>query len=70
MTAGGHPRRVYLVEGSGLLYRAHFALLRNPLVTSTGENVSAIHGLLSTLLRLLREENPDRLAAIATGNNT
>jgi DNA polymerase-1 len=54
-------KRVFLVDGSGLVYRAFFALLRNPLVTSRGENVSAIHGFLTTLLRLLREENPDEI---------
>ena len=56
------PARIFLVDGSGLLYRAHFAFLRNPLVTSSGENVSAVFGLLSTLLRVLREESPAGLA--------
>ncbi|MCA9730155.1 MAG: DNA polymerase I, partial [Candidatus Eisenbacteria bacterium] len=53
--------RVFLVDGSGLVYRAYFALMRNPLVTSRGENVSAIHGFLTTLLKLLREEDPQEL---------
>lgn len=54
--------RDFFVDGSGLVYRAFFALMRNPLVTSKGENVSAVHGFLTTLLRLLREERPDEIA--------
>ncbi|MFN8549406.1 MAG: DNA polymerase I [Candidatus Eisenbacteria bacterium] len=55
-------RRTFLVDGTGLLFRAHFALLRNPLITSKGEPVGAVFGLANTLIRLIREEKPDRLA--------
>lgn len=53
--------RVFLVDGTGLLYRAHFAFLRNPLVTKKGEVVSAVYGFAHTLHRLLRDEKPDYL---------
>ena len=48
--------RVYLIDGSALVYRSHFAFIRNPLVTSSGENVSAVYGFAQTLFMLLREE--------------
>ena len=54
-------KRIFLVDGSGLVYRAHFAFLRNPLITTTGEHTSAIYGFLNALLVLLRDENPDEL---------
>ena len=54
-------RRAFLVDGSGLVYRAHFAFLRNPLITTTGEHTSAIFGFLGALLVLLRDESPDEL---------
>ncbi|MCC7140690.1 MAG: DNA polymerase I [Candidatus Eisenbacteria bacterium] len=54
--------RTFLVDGTAILYRAHFAFLRNPLVTKKGETVSAVYGLATTLARLLREEKPARLA--------
>ncbi len=48
--------RVYLIDGSALVYRSHFAFIRNPLVTSSGENVSAVYGFAQTLFMILREE--------------
>lgn len=55
--------RVYLIDGSALVYRSHFAFTRNPLVTSAGENVSAVYGFAQTLFMLLREEEA-RYAAV------
>ncbi len=54
-------KRVFLVDGSGLVYRAHFAMLRNPLITTSGEVTSAVYGFLNALLVLLRDESPDEL---------
>jgi len=56
------PGRVFLVDGTALAYRAHFALVQNPLVTSRGFPTSACFGYLTTLLRILRTENPDYVA--------
>ena len=55
-------RRVYLVDGSGLIFRAYFALLRRPLTTSRGHHVGALFGFISTLLALLRNEGARHLA--------
>ena len=45
-----------------LVYRAHFALIRNPITNSEGTNTSAIFGFLNTLLTLLEREKPTHLA--------
>ncbi len=45
-----------------LIYRAHFAFSKNPIVNSKGLNTSAIYGFLNTLLELLRKEKPTHLA--------
>ncbi len=55
---------LYLIDGSALVYRAHFALSRNPLITSKGENTSAIFGFMQTLLTLIQKEQPEHLAVI------
>lgn len=55
------PARTFLVDGSGLVYRAHFAFLRAPLLTTAGEPTSAVYGFLNALLVLLRDESPDAL---------
>ena len=44
---------VYLVDGTYELFRAYFAL--PPLESPTGEPVGAVHGLIQSLLRLMRE---------------
>jgi len=58
------PPTLYLVDGSALAYRSHFAFVRNPLVTPQGEVVSAIFGFASALLRLLEREQPTHLAVV------
>jgi len=45
-----------------ILYRAHYAMVYNPLTTSTGIHTSAIFGFMNSLIKLLKEENPDYLA--------
>lgn len=47
-----------------LVYRAHFALSKNPRFTSTGLNTSAIMGFTNTLLEVIRKENPTHLAVV------
>jgi len=50
-----------LIDGSALAYRSFFAFIRNPLLTSRGENTSAVYGFTNTLLKILREDAPERL---------
>ena len=56
-------KRLFLIDGSALVYRAYFAFQRQPLVTAKGENTSAVYGFLRSLLKILDEEQPDYLAA-------
>ncbi len=60
-------KRMYLIDGYALLYRAHFAMIRNPLITSTGFHTSALFGFVNTIFKLLREESPDYLVAVFDG---
>jgi DNA polymerase-1 len=55
-------KRAFLIDGSALAYRSYFAFIRQPLLTSLGENISAAFGFANTLLRILQQENPDYLA--------
>jgi len=55
-------KSIYLIDGSAMFYRAYFAFIRNPLINSKGENTSATYGLVNSLLKIIREENPDYLA--------
>ena len=57
-------RSLLLVDGSALLYRSHFAFLRNPLRNAAGEVTSAVFGVLQALLPLIDKRKPDRLAVV------
>ena len=52
-------KRLFIIDGYALLFRAHFALIRNPLITTYGLNTSALYGFVNNLLKLMRDENPD-----------
>ncbi|MFL2983282.1 MAG: DNA polymerase I [Candidatus Neomarinimicrobiota bacterium] len=52
-------KRFFIIDGYALLYRAHFALIRNPLITTYGLNTSALFGFVNHILKLTRDENPD-----------
>ena len=55
-------RPLVLVDGSSYLFRAFLAL--PPLTTSTGIPTGAIHGVLNMLAKLIRDEQPERIAVV------
>lgn len=58
------PKTLYLLDGMALAYRAHFALIRNPITTSKGVNTSAIFGFTNTLIHLITQQQPTHLAVV------
>lgn len=57
-------KRLFLLDGMALVYRAHFALVRNPIITASGQNTSAIFGFANTLLYLIQHRKPTHLAVV------
>ena len=57
-------KKLFLLDGMALIYRAHFALSKNPRFTSTGINTSAVMGFTNTLLEVLKKENPTHMAVV------
>jgi DNA polymerase-1 len=57
-------KKLYLLDGMALIYRAHFALSKSPRFTSNGLNTSAVFGFANTLLELLRREKPSHIAVV------
>lgn len=53
MTDAARSKRLYLVDGSGILFRAFHAL--PPLTTRSGQPTGAAYGFTSMLVKLLRE---------------
>lgn len=59
-----NPPKLFLLDAYALIFRAHFAFARNPLINSKGMNVSAISGFTSTLVELMQKEKPSHLAVV------
>ncbi len=55
-------KKLFLLDAYALIYRAYYALIRAPRVTSGGFNTSAIFGFVNTLDEILRKENPTHIA--------
>lgn len=57
-------KKLFLLDGMALIYRAHFALSKNPRFTSTGINTSAVMGFANTLMEVMKKENPTHIAVV------
>ncbi|MCD4747581.1 MAG: DNA polymerase I [Bacteroidales bacterium] len=51
-------KKLFLLDAMALIYRAYFALNKNPRINSKGLNTSAILGFANTLYDVLKNENP------------
>lgn len=56
------PKKLFLLDAMALIYRAHFAFIKNPRITSKNVNTSAVFGFTNTLLEVLKKEKPTHLA--------
>ena len=55
-------KKLFLLDGHALVYRAHYAFITRPLYNSKGLNTSAISGFVRTLWDIIRNERPTHLA--------
>ncbi len=55
-------KKLFLLDGHALVYRAHYAYIKRPLINSKGINTSAITGFVNTLWSILQNEKPTHLA--------
>lgn len=57
-------KRLFLIDAYAMIFRGYYALIRNPRVTSTGIDTSAIFGFTNSLIELIRREKPSHLAVV------
>ena len=57
-------KKLFLLDGHALIYRAHFAFITRPLVNSKGWNVSAIQGFMRTMWDMMQSEKPTHIAVV------
>ncbi|SFW41902.1 DNA polymerase I [Chitinophaga sancti] len=55
-------KKLFLLDAMALIYRAYYGLIRNPRLTSAGRNTNAQFGFTSTLIDLIKKENPTHMA--------
>ncbi len=56
--------KVFLLDAYALIYRAYYAFIRTPRITSKGQNVSAILGFVNILNEIIRKESPDNICVV------
>lgn len=55
-------KRLFLLDGHALVYRAHYAFINRPLMNSKGVNTSAITGFVRTLWDIMQNKKPTHIA--------
>lgn len=53
--------RLFLLDAMALIYRAYFAMSKNPRINSKGLNTSAILGFANSLMEIINKEKPSHL---------
>ncbi|MDX1938854.1 MAG: DNA polymerase I [Flavihumibacter sp.] len=56
------PKKLFLLDALALVFRAYYALIRNPRITSTGKNTNAQFGFTNTLVELINNQKPSHMA--------
>lgn len=54
-------QKLFLLDALALIYRAHYAFVKTPRISSKGLNTSAIYGFMNTLLEVITKEKPTHL---------
>src|SRR3569623_184817 len=59
-----NDKKLFLLDAMALIYRAYYALIRSPRITSKGRNTNAQFGFTTTLIDLINKEKPTHLAVV------
>jgi DNA polymerase-1 len=55
-------KKLFLLDAFALVFRAYYALIRNPRITSKGKNTNAQFGFTNTLIDLIKNQKPTHMA--------
>ena len=55
-------KKLFLLDGHALIFRAHYAFINRPLINSKGVNTSAIMGFVRSLWDILQNQKPSHIA--------
>ncbi|MCH7514678.1 MAG: hypothetical protein IH947_12170 [Bacteroidetes bacterium] len=54
-------KKLFLLDAYALIYRAHFAFIKNPRITSKGKNTGVMFGFTNSLLEVLQKQQPTHI---------
>jgi DNA polymerase-1 len=57
-------KKLFLLDAYALIFRAYYAFIKNPRITSKGLNTSAIFGFLLALEEVLQKQKPSHIAVV------
>jgi DNA polymerase-1 len=55
-------KELYLIDAFAMIFRAYYALIRNPRITSKGKNTNAQFGFTNSIIDLLKNKKPSHIA--------
>ncbi|MEI6950518.1 DNA polymerase I [Paraflavisolibacter sp. H34] len=55
-------KKVFLLDALALIFRAYYALIRNPRITTKGKNTNAQFGFTNTIIELINNQKPTHMA--------
>lgn len=55
-------KKVFLLDAFALVFRAYYALIRNPRITSKGKNTNAQFGFTNAIVELITKQKPSHMA--------
>jgi DNA polymerase-1 len=55
-------KKLFLLDGHALIFRAHYAFINRPLINSKGMNTSAVTGFVRSLWDILQNQKPSHIA--------
>jgi DNA polymerase I len=55
-------KKVFLLDAFALVFRAYYALIRNPRLTSKGKNTNAQFGFTNAIVELINKQKPSHMA--------
>ena len=55
-------KKLFLLDAFALVFRAYYALIRSPRITSKGRNTNAQFGFTNTLIDLIKNQQPTHMA--------
>jgi len=57
-------KKLFLLDAYALIFRAYYAFIKNPRITSKGLNTSAVFGFLLALEEVLQKQKPTHIAVV------